>query len=95
VLARRSQIHAVEPASASERKIRENGDHFEPDFDSQLEPTVGGRRTATRTTAAACKAIENKAAATVEAAVKAAEEAPLPSPEECLDDVYVTYSKTA
>jgi TPP-dependent pyruvate/acetoin dehydrogenase alpha subunit len=46
-------------------------------------------------TAAACEAIENKAAATVEAAVKAAEEAPLPSPEECLDDVYVTYSKTA
>ena len=42
-------------------------------------------------TAVACEAIEKKAVATVEAAVKAAEEAPLPRPEECLDDVYVTY----
>jgi acetoin:2,6-dichlorophenolindophenol oxidoreductase subunit alpha len=38
-----------------------------------------------------CEAIEKKAVASVEAAVKAAEEAPLPRPEECLDDVYVTY----
>jgi acetoin:2,6-dichlorophenolindophenol oxidoreductase subunit alpha len=42
-------------------------------------------------TAAECEAIERKAVATVEAAVKAAEEAPLPKPEECLADVYVTY----
>jgi TPP-dependent pyruvate/acetoin dehydrogenase alpha subunit len=42
-------------------------------------------------TAVTCEAIEKKAVATVEAAVKAAEEAPLPRPEECLDDVYVTY----
>jgi len=41
--------------------------------------------------AAECEAIEKKAVATVEAAVKAAEEAPLPSPEECLTDVYVSY----
>jgi acetoin:2,6-dichlorophenolindophenol oxidoreductase subunit alpha len=38
-----------------------------------------------------CETIEKKAVATVEAAVKAAEEAPLPKPEECLADVYVTY----
>lgn len=38
-----------------------------------------------------CEAIEKKAIAAVEAAVKAAEEAPLPHPEECLTDVYVTY----
>jgi TPP-dependent pyruvate/acetoin dehydrogenase alpha subunit len=42
-------------------------------------------------TAAECEAIEKKAVATIEAAVKAAEEAPLPRPEECLADVYVTY----
>ncbi len=42
-------------------------------------------------TAAECEAIEKKAAAEVEAAVKAAEAAPLPRPEECLDDVYVSY----
>jgi acetoin:2,6-dichlorophenolindophenol oxidoreductase subunit alpha len=42
-------------------------------------------------TAAACEAIEKKAVATIEAAVKSAEEGPLPSPEECLTDVYVTY----
>jgi pyruvate dehydrogenase E1 component alpha subunit len=41
--------------------------------------------------AAECEAIEKKAVAAVEAAVKAAEEAPLPRPEECLDDVYVAY----
>src|SRR6202163_2595791 len=41
--------------------------------------------------AAECEAIEKKAVAAVEAAVKAAEEAPLPHPEECLTDVYVTY----
>ena len=38
-----------------------------------------------------CEAIEKKAIAAVEAAVKAAEEAPLPHPEECLTGVYVTY----
>nr|AYC79828.1 TPP-dependent acetoin dehydrogenase alpha-subunit [uncultured bacterium] len=38
-----------------------------------------------------CEGIEKKAIAAVEAAVKAAEEAPLPKPEECLTDVYVTY----
>ena len=42
-------------------------------------------------TARECEAIEKKAVATVEAAVKAAEEAPLPKAEECLADVYVTY----
>ncbi len=42
-------------------------------------------------TAGECEAIEKKAVATVEAAVKAAEEAPLPKAEECLADVYVTY----
>lgn len=41
--------------------------------------------------AAECDAIEKTAVATVEAAVQAAEEAPLPRPEECLDDVYVSY----
>jgi len=40
--------------------------------------------------AAECEAIERKAVATVDGAVKAAEEAPLPKPEECLTDVYVT-----
>ena len=38
-----------------------------------------------------CEAIEKKAVDAVEAAVKAAEQAPLPKPEECLNDVYVTY----
>jgi pyruvate dehydrogenase E1 component alpha subunit len=42
-------------------------------------------------TAADCETIEQKAVVTVEIAVKAAEQAPLPSPEECLTDVYVTY----
>jgi acetoin:2,6-dichlorophenolindophenol oxidoreductase subunit alpha len=37
------------------------------------------------------EAIEKKAVATIEAAVKAAEQAPWPRPEECLADVYVTY----
>jgi TPP-dependent pyruvate/acetoin dehydrogenase alpha subunit len=42
-------------------------------------------------TAADCETIEKKAVVTVEIAVQAAEQAPLPSPEECLTDVYVTY----
>jgi pyruvate dehydrogenase E1 component alpha subunit len=42
-------------------------------------------------TAADCETIEQKAVVTVEIAVQAAEQAPLPSPEECLTDVYVTY----
>jgi pyruvate dehydrogenase E1 component alpha subunit len=40
---------------------------------------------------AECDAIDKKAAEAVEAAVKAAEAAPLPQPEECLNDVYVSY----
>lgn len=42
-------------------------------------------------TVADCDGIEKKAIAAVEAAVKSAEESPLPDPEECLADVYVTY----
>jgi pyruvate dehydrogenase E1 component alpha subunit len=42
-------------------------------------------------TVAQCQEIEKKAVAEVEAAVKFAEEAPLPKPEDCLADVYVTY----
>ncbi len=42
-------------------------------------------------TADACEAIEKKAVAAVEEAVQRAEQDPLPRPEQCLDDVYVTY----
>ena len=36
--------------------------------------------------------IEKKAVAEVEFAVKSAEDAPLPDPQECLADVYVSYA---
>ena len=42
-------------------------------------------------TAADCERIEMKTISAIESAVKAAEEAPLPLPQDCLSDVYVTY----
>jgi pyruvate dehydrogenase E1 component alpha subunit len=42
-------------------------------------------------TAAECEETEMKAIAAIESAVKAAEQAPLPGPEDCLADVYVAY----